>query len=126
MIQFPADFVWGVATSSYQIEGAVAADGRGESIWDRFCARPGAIADGSSGAGACEHYARWEQDLDLMSWLGVGAYRFSIAWPRVLPAGRGAVNARGLDFYDRLVDGLLERGITPAATLYHWDLPQCL
>lgn len=126
MSLFPADFLWGVATSAYQIEGAVDVDGRGESIWDRFCARPGAIADGSSGATACDHYRRWKDDVALMAWLGVRAYRFSVAWPRVLPDGRGKVNERGLDFYDRLVDALLARRIAPAVTLYHWDLPQRL
>ena len=125
-LQFPDGFKWGVATSAYQVEGAVAADGRGRSIWDTFCARPGTISDGSSGAVACDHYHRWESDLDLMRSLGIGSYRFSIAWPRVLPEGRGPVNRRGLDFYDRLVDGLLARGISPVATLYHWDLPQGL
>ncbi|MBV8604904.1 MAG: beta-glucosidase [Pelomonas sp.] len=123
---FPADFVWGCSTSSYQIEGAVHEGGRGESIWDRFCSEPGRIRDGSSGAVACDHYHRWPEDLDLARSLGVGAYRFSIAWPRVLPQGRGAVNAAGLDFYDRLVDGMLARGLDPWATLYHWDLPQAL
>jgi beta-glucosidase len=123
---FPDGFSWGVATSAYQIEGAVAADGRGRSIWDTFCERSGTIADGSSGAVACDHYHRWESDLDLIRSLGIGSYRFSIAWPRVLPQGRGRVNRRGLDFYDRLVDGLLERGISPLITLYHWDLPQAL
>ena len=125
-LQFPDGFKWGVATSAYQIEGAVTADGRGRSIWDTFCARPGTITDGSSGAVACDHYHRWESDLDLIRSLGIGSYRFSIAWPRVLPEGRGPVNRRGLDFYDRLVDGLLARGISPVATLYHWDLPQAL
>jgi hypothetical protein len=125
-LQFPDGFKWGVATSAYQIEGAVAADGRGRSIWDTFCARPGTITDGSSGAVACDHYHRWESDLDLMHSLGIGSYRFSIAWPRVLPEGRGPLNRRGLDFYDRLVDRLLARGISPVATLYHWDLPQAL
>lgn len=123
---FAADFRWGCSTSSYQIEGAVSVDGRGESIWDRFCAERGRIRDGSSGAVACDHYHRWPKDLDLARSLGVNAYRFSIAWPRVLPAGRGAVNDKGLDFYDRLVDGMLERGLEPWATLYHWDLPQVL
>jgi beta-glucosidase len=115
----------GVATSSYQIEGAVDADGRGRSIWDTFARVPGAIADGSSGAVACDHVHRLEEDLDLLAWLGVDVYRFSIAWPRVLPDG-DRVEPRGLAFYDRLVDGLLARGITPLATLYHWDLPQAL
>lgn len=124
--RFPDRFVWGAATASFQIEGGAHADGKGESIWDRFCRRPGAIADGSNGDIACDHYTRWEADLDLMSSLGLGAYRFSIAWPRVIPDGTGALNQRGLDFYDRLVDGLLERGIVPYPTLYHWDLPQAL
>ena len=125
-LMFPKGFSWGVATSAYQIEGAVTADGRGRSIWDTFCERPGTIADSSSGAVACDHYHRWESDLDLMRNLGLSSYRFSVAWPRVLPEGRGRVNRRGLDFYDRLVDGLLNRGITPLTTLYHWDLPQAL
>lgn len=124
---FPPAFRWGCSTSSYQIEGAVDADGRGESIWDRFCATPGRIRDGSSGAVACDHYHRWREDLDIARGLGVNAYRFSIAWPRIFPAGRGAQpNAKGLDFYSRLVDGMLERGLEPWATLYHWDLPQAL
>lgn len=121
--RFPAHFIWGVATSAFQIEGAANADGRGPSIWDDFCRVQGAIADGSNGDVACDHYHRLEEDLDLIAQLGVNAYRFSIAWPRVQPAGRGAFNAAGLDFYDRLVDGLLQRGIQPHATLYHWDLP---
>jgi beta-glucosidase len=124
---FPADFRWGCSTSSYQIEGAAQEDGRGESIWDRFCATPGRIRDGSSGAVACDHYHRWPQDLDLAQDLGCNAYRFSIAWPRLFADGRGGKpNAKGLDFYSRLVDGLLERGLQPWATLYHWDLPQAL
>lgn len=125
-MRFPDQFVWGAATSAYQIEGAATEDGRGESIWDRFAAGAGNIEDGSDGSVACDHYHRWSEDLDLMAELGLAAYRFSIAWPRVLPTGRGAVNQAGLAFYDRLVDGLLERGITPWATLYHWDLPQAL
>jgi beta-glucosidase len=125
-VGFPPGFVWGVATSSYQIEGASDADGRGVSIWDTFAATPGKIADGSSGAVACDHYHRWADDLDLMQGLGVQAYRFSVAWPRVIPTGAGAVQPLGLDFYDRLVDGLLARGIEPHVTLYHWDLPQPL
>lgn len=124
--EFPTDFTWGVATSSYQIEGAVSEAGRGPSIWDAFCAQPGRISDGSSGAVACDHYHRWEEDLDLIASLGVGAYRFSVAWPRIFPAGGGRLEPRGLDFYDRLVDGLLERGLEPWVTLYHWDLPQAL
>jgi beta-glucosidase len=122
---FPDGFTWGVSTSSYQIEGAVHADGRGPSIWDTFSRVPGAIADGQSGELACDHYHRLEDDLDLLAWLGVDAYRFSIAWPRVLPDGV-RLEPRGLAFYDRLVDGLLARGIEPLATLYHWDLPQPL
>jgi beta-glucosidase len=120
------DFVWGVATASYQIEGAVAEDGRGESIWDAFTRRPGVIADGGSGAVACDHYHRWEEDLDLLAELGVDAYRFSVSWPRVQPDGHGRIEERGLDFYRRLVDGLRERNIRPFVTLYHWDLPQGL
>ena len=124
---FPADFRWGCSTSAYQIEGAATADGRAESIWDRFCSMPGRIRDGSSGATACDHYHRWPADLDLAALLGLNAYRFSIAWPRILPSGpNGAPNAKGLDFYSRLVDGMLERGLEPWATLYHWDLPQRL
>ncbi|HEX7524895.1 MAG TPA: GH1 family beta-glucosidase [Gaiellaceae bacterium] len=123
---FPSDFVWGAATSAYQIEGAVDVDGRGESIWDTFCKRPGAVLNGDSGAVACDFYHRYPQDIELMHTLGLDAFRFSIAWPRVLPEGRGRVNQAGLDFYDRLVDELLAAGIRPFATLYHWDLPQVL
>ena len=126
MLEFPPDFLWGAATSAYQIEGAAREDGRGVSIWDRFNGRPGAVAGAGDGDVACDHYRRWRDDLALMRELGLGAYRFSIAWPRVVPAGRGEVNARGLDFYDRLVDALLAAGITPYPTLYHWDLPQPL
>src|SRR5262245_7497125 len=118
------DFRWGSATSAYQIEGAVAEDGRGPSIWDTFCRVPGAIDNGDTGDVACDHYHLWPQDISLMNRLGLDSYRFSIAWPRVLPEGRGRVNQAGLDFYDRLVDGLLEAGVTPFTTLYHWDLPQ--
>ncbi len=125
-MHFPAAFHWGAATSSYQIEGAARAGGRGESIWDRFTATPGAVQDGSNGDVTCDHYHRFGEDVDLMRWLGLTAYRFSIAWPRILPQGRGAANEAGLDFYERLVDALLEAGITPFATLYHWDLPQAL
>ncbi|MFM2175617.1 MAG: hypothetical protein RLZZ527_693 [Actinomycetota bacterium] len=119
-------FTWGVATSSYQIEGAADIDGRGPSIWDTFSRIPGAIANGDNGDIACDHYHRYNEDLDLMKWLGVNAYRFSIAWPRVLPDGTGALNKKGVDFYNRLIDGALERGIEPWPTLYHWDLPQAL
>jgi beta-glucosidase len=121
-----ADFVWGVATSAYQVEGAAAEDGRGPSIWDTFCRRPGAITGGATGDVACDHYHRLSEDLDLLSGLGVGAYRFSVAWPRVVPTGAGPVEPRGLDFYRRLAGGLRERGIAPYVTLYHWDLPQAL
>lgn len=125
-VKFPQDFLWGTATASYQIEGATDKDGRGASIWDVFCDRPGAISDGSSGDVACDHYHRYPEDIALMAELGLKAYRFSIAWPRILPQGTGQVNQAGLDFYSRLVDTLLEHGITPFATLYHWDLPQAL
>jgi beta-glucosidase len=123
---FPSDFVWGAATASYQIEGAVDEDGRGESVWDRFSATPGKVRNGDSGAIACDFYHRYRDDVALMRKLGLDAFRFSVAWPRVLPEGRGRVNEAGLDFYDRLVDELLANGITPYATLYHWDLPQAL
>lgn len=123
---FPTDFVWGAATSSFQIEGASSADGKSESIWDRFCATPGKIADGTDGTLACDHYHRVADDVALMADLGLTAYRFSISWPRVVPGGTGEVNPAGLDFYDRLVDELLAAGITPYPTLYHWDLPQVL
>jgi beta-glucosidase len=121
--RFPQHFVWGVATSAFQVEGASRTDGKGMSIWDDFCRLPGAIADGSNGDVACDHYHRLDSDLDLIAQLGVSAYRFSISWPRVQPTGGGPVNAAGLAFYDRVVDGLLERNIHPYATLYHWDLP---
>jgi beta-glucosidase len=120
---FPPGFVWGVATSSFQIEGAATEDGKGPSIWDQFCRVPGAIADSSDGNIACDHYHRWAEDLDLIDKLGVDAYRFSVSWPRVRPGGAGAWNPKGLDFYERLIDGLLERGIKPYVTLNHWDLP---
>lgn len=123
---FPAEFVWGVATSAFQIEGAVAEDGRGASIWDTFCRRPGAIARGEDATIACDHYHRYREDAALMAALGVDAYRFSVAWPRIQPDGRGAPNQAGLDFYRRLLDALMEQGIAPTLTLYHWDLPQAL
>lgn len=126
MPRFPDGFTWGVATSAYQIEGAVAEDGRGESIWDTFCRKPGAIRDGQTGDVAADHYHRWPEDIALMADLGVSAYRFSIAWPRVQPQGTGPANRAGLDFYDRLTDALLARNIAPMPTLYHWDLPQPL
>ncbi len=122
-VSFPPDFLWGAATSAYQIEGAVGEDGRVESIWDRFAHTPGAVRGGDTGDVACDHYHRWESDLDLMASIGLRAYRFSIAWPRILGGGAGAVNREGVAFYRRLVQGLLDRGITPVATLYHWDLP---
>lgn len=125
-LEFPAEFVIGAATASYQIEGAATADGRGPSIWDTFSAIPGKIVGGDTGDVADDHYNRLESDLDLMVELGLEAYRFSIAWPRIQPLGSGPVNQAGLDFYSRLVDGLIARGIRPMATLYHWDLPQAL
>jgi beta-glucosidase len=123
---FPSDFAWGAATSSYQIEGAVAADGKGVSIWDTFTRRPGTVANGDSGDVACDHYHRWAEDVDLMASYGLNAYRFSVAWPRIQPDGQGPANQRGLDFYRRLVDRLLTRGIRPAVTLNHWDIPQAV
>lgn len=122
----PTDFVFGTSTASYQIEGGVTAGGRGRSIWDDFVDRPGTIRDGSSGAVACDSYHRWNEDVDLLRGLGVDAYRFSIAWPRIQPSGSGTVNHEGLDFYDRAVDALCEAGIAPFVTLYHWDLPSAL
>lgn len=124
-LSFPEKFVWGVATSSHQIEGAFNEDGRGESIWDRFERIPGRIEDGSDASVACDHYHLWREDIQLMKWLGISGYRFSIAWSRVMPNGID-VNPKGLDFYDRLIDGLLCAGIDPFITLYHWDLPQAL
>ncbi|MET7392680.1 GH1 family beta-glucosidase [Dactylosporangium sp. NPDC005572] len=126
MLEFPPGFRFGVSTASYQIEGAVAEDGRGPSIWDTFAHTPGKVARGETGDVACDHYHRWESDLDLIAELGANAYRFSVAWPRIQPTGDGPAVAAGLDFYDRLVDGLLARGIDPVATLFHWDLPQAL
>ena len=125
-LRFPDGFAWGTATASYQIEGAVAEDGRGPSIWDTFSHTPGRILDGTTGDVACDHYHRTAEDAALMAEIALPAYRFSVAWPRVVPTGSGAVNPAGLDFYSRLVDTLLERGITPLVTLYHWDLPQPL
>ncbi|MCL6706504.1 GH1 family beta-glucosidase [Pseudomonas sp. R2.Fl] len=124
--RFPGDFVFGVATASFQIEGATREDGRKPSIWDAFCNMPGRVYGRHNGDVACDHYHRWEQDLDMMKEMGVSAYRFSIAWPRIIPEGTGRINETGLDFYDRLVDGLKARGIKAFATLYHWDLPLVL
>ena len=126
LLTFPASFQWGVASSAYQIEGAVDEGGRGPSIWDTFCHSPGKTARGETGDVAADYYHRWEEDVRLLSQLGVQVYRFSVAWPRVQPTGRGKVNEQGLDFYDRLVDALVARNIVPCLTLYHWDLPQAL
>lgn len=123
---FPADFTWGVATSAFQIEGASSADGKGPSIWDTFCSKPGNIKDGSDGTVACDHYHRYREDVGLIASLGVDAYRFSMAWSRVQPSGKGAWNEAGFDFYDRLIDELAAKGIKSHLTLYHWDLPQGL
>ena len=125
-LRFLDDFVWGAATSAYQIEGANQEDGRGESIWDYFCHTPGNVVGNDTGDVACDHYHRFREDIGLMASLNLQAYRFSVSWPRVLPKGRGQVNQMGLDFYHHLVDGLLEAGIEPVLTLYHWDLPQIL
>lgn len=125
-LRFAPDFTWGTATASYQIEGAVNEDGRGESIWDTFSHMPGKVLNGENGDVADDHYHRWQDDIQLMKRLNVSAYRLSIAWPRIFPQGRGIVNEAGLDFYNRLIDELLEAGITPFVTLYHWDLPQAL
>jgi len=122
--RFPAGFIWGAATSAYQVEGARHEDGKGESIWDRFAHTPGAIADGTDGDVACDQYHRYPEDVAILRELGLGAYRFSISWPRVVPATGGAIHRPGLDYYDRLVDELLANGITPYPTLFHWDLPQ--
>lgn len=126
ILQFPDGFAWGVASSAYQVEGAWNEDGRGESIWDRFVHTPGNVKDGSTGDVACDHYHRWPEDVAIMKSLGIRWYRFSISWPRILPDGRGRINNKGLDHYSRLIDGLLEAGITPLLTLYHWELPLSL
>lgn len=123
---FPKSFLWGAATASYQIEGAVQEDGKGLSVWDVCCKKPGFIKDGSSGDIACDHYHRMEEDVEIMHQLGLNTYRFSLSWPRILPEGTGTVNPKGLDFYNRLVDALLEKGITPYVTLFHWDYPHAL
>ncbi|MEU4381135.1 GH1 family beta-glucosidase [Micromonospora echinofusca] len=125
-LRFPDNFVWGAATAAYQIEGAATDDGRGPSIWDTFSRTPGKVHHGHTGDVACDHYHRYADDVALMAELGLRAYRFSVAWPRIQPDGTGPVNPRGLDFYDRLTDALLARGIDPIVTLYHWDLPQAL
>jgi beta-glucosidase len=124
--RFPEGFVWGVGTSAYQVEGGVLDEGRGESIWDRFAHTPGRVANDEHADVTSDHYHRWQEDVGILAELGLGAYRFSLAWPRIQPDGRGPVNPPGLAFYDRLVDALLERGIRPCPTLYHWDLPQAL
>ena len=126
MIEFPKDFLWGAATSAYQIEGSPLADGAGPSVWQRFCHTPSLVHNGDTGDVACDHYRRFADDVALMRRLGLSAYRFSTSWSRILPRGRGAVNSRGLDFYDRLVDALLAAGIEPMVTLFHWDLPASL
>ena len=123
---FPKDFTWGVAAAAYQIEGAATADGRLPSVWDTFSHDPGKIFENHNGDVACDHYHRWREDIAIMRELGVRAYRLSLAWPRIIPDGTGAVNEKGLAFYDQLIDGLLEAGITPWVTLYHWDLPQAI
>ena len=125
-LQFPDDFVWGVATSAYQIEGGWNEDGRSPSIWDIFAKTPGKTKNGATGDVACDHYHRWPEDVALMREMGIQTYRFSVSWPRILPDGKGRINQAGLDFYSRLVDGLLEAGITPMPTLYHWELPLTL
>jgi beta-glucosidase len=126
IIQFPESFRWGAATAAYQIEGACGEDGRGRSIWDTFAHIPGNTHSGDNGDIACDSYHRYEEDIALMKELGIDTYRFSVSWPRILPDGAGEVNAKGLDYYHRLVDKLLENGIEPFCTLYHWDLPQAL
>ncbi|WP_374450445.1 glycoside hydrolase family 1 protein, partial [Stella sp.] len=123
---WPPGFLWGASTSAYQIEGATTADGRGASIWDVRVHEPGRVTDGDTGDVACDHYRRYAEDIALMRRIGLDGYRFSVSWPRVLPTGRGIVNPAGLDFYDRLIDGLLAAGIEPWLCLYHWDLPQAL
>ncbi len=123
---FPKNFIWGAAASSYQIEGAAYDDGKGPSVWDQFCKKEGTIHNGDNGDSACDHYHRFKEDIHLMDQLNIPAYRLSISWPRVLPEGIGSVNQKGLDFYDRLVDSLLEKKITPHVTLFHWDFPQAL
>ncbi len=123
---FPDGFVWGAATASYQIEGAVHEDGRGSSIWDVFSHTPGKVVNGDTGDLACDHYHRWRDDIGLMRDIALPNYRFSLSWPRILPEGTGRIEQKGLDFYDRLIEGLLENGIEPWVTLHHWDLPSAL
>ncbi|MCP4594320.1 MAG: beta-glucosidase [bacterium] len=123
---FPDGFLWGVAAAAYQVEGATSQDGRGPSVWDEFCARPGAVFDGHSGESACDHYHRYPEDIALIADLGANAYRLSISWPRVMARGVGPINEAGLDFYDRVIDALMSRGVTPWVTLFHWDLPSAL
>ena len=125
-LAFPAGFTWGAATAAYQIEGATSADGRGPSVWDTFSRTPGKVRGGDTGDIACDSYHRYPEDADLLRSLGLSAYRFSVSWPRVFPSGGGQLNQAGLDYYKRLLDALDERGITAAATLFHWDLPQAL
>ena len=125
-MKFPKDFKWGVATASYQVEGAAQVDGRGESIWDDFCRQPGRVYGGHNGTVACDQYHRYKEDIKLMSYINIGTYRFSIAWPRIMPTGEGPINHKGLDYYKRLCEALLHDNIAPAATLYHWDLPLAL
>ena len=125
-LTFPETFTWGAATSAYQIEGAWNEDGKDPSIWDDFTRRPGTILDGSTGDNACDHYHRYEEDISLLAGIGCNAYRFSISWPRVMPSGKGKINPKGVDFYGRIIDRLLEEGITPFVTLFHWDLPSAL
>ncbi len=126
MNRFPENFLFGAATAAFQIEGSPDADGKGPSVWDEFTARKGRVRDGTDARIACDHYRRWEEDLDLAKGMGLEAWRFSVSWPRIFPEGTGTVNRRGIDFYSRLVDGLLERGIEPVPTLFHWDLPLAL
>src|ERR1700728_1906823 len=123
---FPPGFLWGAATAAYQVEGAWQQDGRGESVWDRFAHTPGKIKNGDTGDVACDSYHRWREDIALMRTMNLNSYRFSISWPRIQPSGSGAANSKGLDYYSRLVDALLEAHIRPLVTLYHWDLPQVL
>ena len=123
---FPSEFLWGAATSAYQTEGSLDADGRGRSIWETFAARPGAVEGGGDGSHACDSYRRWAEDVDLVGELGLKAYRFSTAWARIVPEGRGRIEKRGLDHYERVIDALLQRGVTPMLSLNHWDMPEAL